>query len=184
MRVKTYLRAIALTGLSLLLDISGQAFACSCATPAGPLCDRIPGAVVFVGTASGPADVSREGRAARKFVFRIQEAFSGVNGAFVDVFSDNSSCGLDFVPGKSYLVDAQKDAQGNITVSLCSFTQPAAEAPEEIAILRRIAAREPVLGILGQLVEFRPQPRLSDPEVLQPLPYVSVEILGAPRPAK
>ena len=94
------------------------------------------------------------------------------------MFSDTSSCGVDFVAGESYLVDAQKDGRGNITVTACSFTQPAAEAPEEIAILRRIAARQSLLGIFGQLVEFLPQPRLSDPEVLEPLPHVSVEILG------
>ena len=33
MRGKTCLRAVALTGLWLLLDSSGQAFACSCAMP-------------------------------------------------------------------------------------------------------------------------------------------------------
>jgi hypothetical protein len=176
-RVNNYLRAVVLAGLWVVLDSTGQAFACSCAVPAGPLCGRMSGDVAFVGTPSGPAEVLREGRAARKFVFRIQEVFSGVNGAFVDVFSDNSSCGLDFVSGTSYLVDAEKDSQGNITVSLCSFTQPAAKAPEEIAILRRIAARQSPLGILGQLVEFRPQSRLSDPEVLEPLSQVAVEIL-------
>ena len=181
MRADTYLRAIVLAGLWLLLDSSGQAFACSCAMPpAGLLCRLMPGDIAFVGTVSEAADVLREGRAGRKFVFRIQESFSGVNGAFVDVFSDKSSCGVDFVPGKSYLVDAGKDGRGNITVTACSFTQPAAEAPEEIAILRRIAARQPVLGILGQLVEFRPQPRLADPEVMEPLPHVSVEIFGGP----
>ena len=136
------------------------------------------GDVSFVGTVSEAADVLRDGRPDRKFVFRIQESFSGVNGTFVDVFSDKSSCGVDFVPGELYLVDAQKDARGDITVIVCSLTRPAAAAPEEIAILRRIAARQPLLGILGQLVEFRPQPRLSDPEVLGPLPHVSVEILG------
>ena len=180
-QAETYLRAIALAGLWLLLDSSGQALACSCAMPpAGLPCRLLPGDIAFVGTVSEAADVLREGRAGRKFVFRIQESFSGVNGAFVDVFSDKSSCGVDFVLGKSYLVDAQKDGRGKIRVTECSFTQPASEAPEEIAILRRIAARQPMLGIFGQLVEFRPQPRLSDPEVLQPLPHVSVEIFGGP----
>ena len=83
-----------------------------------------------------------------------------------------------FVFGKPYFVDALKDGRGNITVNLCSLTRPAARAPEEIAVLRRVAARQSLLGILGQLVEFRPQPRLLDPEVLQPFPDVSVEILG------
>jgi hypothetical protein len=138
----------------------------------------MPGELAFVGTPGGAAEVLRDGRAARKFVFRIQESFAGVNGAFVDVFSDKSSCGVDFVPGKSYLVDARKDGRGNITVTACSFTQPAAQAPEEIAILRRIAARQSLLGILGHLVEFHPQPRLSDPEVMKPLPHVPMEILG------
>jgi len=46
--------------------------------------------------------------------------------------------------------------------------------------VRRVAARHSLLGILGQLVELRPKRRLLDPEVLQPLPDVSVEIFGGP----
>lgn len=178
--METYLRAVALAVVWLLLDSSGQALACSCALPTGSPCRLTPGNVAFVGTLSATADVLHDGRAERKFTFRIQESFSGVDGPLVDVFSDKSSCGVDFVPGKSYLVDAPKDGRGNIAVSVCSLTQPAAQAPEEIAILRRITARQSLLGILGQLVEFRPRARLSDPEVSQPLPDVSVEILSGP----
>ena len=122
--------------------------------------------------------------ASRKFTLRIQESFSGVEGSFVDVFSDRSSCGVDFVFGKPYLVDALKDGRGNITVNLCSLTRPAARAPEEIAIQRRVAARQSLLGILGQLVELRPKRRLLDPEVLQPRPDVSVESSAGPRPVE
>ena len=178
MRLDSYLRSAALCVVWLILDSSGQAFACSCALPVGSPCRLMPGDVAFVGTVSGAADVVRDGQAERRFTFRIQESFSGVGGASADVFSDKSSCGVDFEAGRSYLVDARKDPRGNITVNLCSLTQPAARAPEEIAILRRIATRQPPLGILGQLVQFHPQPRLSDPEVLEPLPKVSVEILG------
>jgi hypothetical protein len=106
------------------------------------------------------ADVLRDGWTERKFTFRIQESFSGVDGEIVDVFSDQSTCGVDFVSGKSYLVDALKDGRGTITVNLCSLTRPAARAPEQMAILRRIAARQSLLGALGQLVEFLPRPRL------------------------
>ena len=140
----------------------------------------MPGGIVGHYALSAAADVLRDGRAERKFTFRIQESFSSVDGPLVDVFSDKSSCGVDFVPGKSYLVDALKDGRGNIAVNICSLTQPAAQALEEIAILRRIAARLPLLGILGQLVEFRPRARLLDPEVSRPLPDVSVEIKGGP----
>lgn len=45
-------------------------------------------------------------------MFRIQESFSGVDGAFVDVCSDRSSCGVDFEPGESYLVDAHQGRTG------------------------------------------------------------------------
>ena len=180
MRLEIYLRAVVLTGLWLLFDSNGLALACSCAGPADSPCRLMPVNVAFVGTPTAVADVLRDGWPARKFTLRIQESFSGVEGSFVDVFSDRSSCGVDFVFGKPYLVDALKDGRGNITVNLCSLTRPAARAPEEIAILRRVAARQSLLGILGQLVEFRPQPRLLDPEVLQPFPDVSVEIFGGP----
>ena len=179
-RLKTYLRAVVLTGLWLLLDSSGQALACSCAGPADSLCRLMPINLAFVGTPTAVADVLRDGWPARKFTFRIQESFSSVEGPFVDVFSDKSTCGVDFVVGKSYLVDALKDGRGTITVSLCSLTRSAARGVEEIAILRRIAARQPLLGILGRLVEFLPRPRFLDPEVLQPLPDVALEILGGP----
>ena len=109
MRLKTYLRAVVLTGLWLFLDSSGQALACSCGRPAGSPCRLLPGNVVFVGTLSAAADILRDGWPERKFTFRIQESFSRVDGAFVDVISDKSTCGVDFVPGKSYFVDARED---------------------------------------------------------------------------
>jgi hypothetical protein len=132
-RLKTYLRAVVLTVVWLLLDSSGQALACSCAGPADSLCRLMPINLAFVGTPTAVADVLRDGWPARKFTFRIQESFSSVEGPFVDVFSDKSTCGVDFVVGKSYLVDALKDGRGTITVSLCSLTRSAARAVEEIA---------------------------------------------------
>ena len=76
----------------------------------------------------------------------------------------------------------EKDGQGNVTVTACSFTQPAAAAPEEIAILRRIAARRPLLGIFGRarrVPAARPAQSLpSDPDLRAAAPARASGSLG------
>jgi len=181
MRFKTCLRAVALAGLWLFLDSSGQAFGCSCVETVGTPCRPSSGDVVFVGTLVEARDLEEAGGSGRQFVFRVEERFSGVDGPFVEVFSDKSTCGWNFTPGVPYLVDARKGSQGRISVDICSLTQPASQAPEEIGILRRIVARQPILGIFGQLIEFRrpgPQSLPTDPDLRQPLQNVPVEISG------
>ena len=81
--------------LWLLLNGSGQALACSCARPVGSPSGPMPGDVAFVGTVRRVVDDVRNGQAGRTFTFRIQEPFSGVDGASADVFSDKSSCGVE-----------------------------------------------------------------------------------------
>ena len=182
MRFETYVRAVALAGLWLFLDSTGQAFGCSCVETVGAPCGLGSGDVRFVGTVIDARDLEKSGDSGRQFVFRVDEAFLGVDGPFVEVFSDKSSCGYDFAPGVPYLVDARKGTQGQrINVHVCSLTQPASEALEEIGILRRIGAGQPPLGIFGQLIEFRkpgPQSLPSDPDLRQPLQNVPVEISG------
>src|SRR3954469_6095395 len=49
MKMKSLLHLVALSVLALLLDGTGQAFACSCVPPAGPPCGVTAGSAVFVG---------------------------------------------------------------------------------------------------------------------------------------
>jgi hypothetical protein len=144
-----------------------------------------PGKVVFVGTVTEATDVSdaaNDGFGKRQFVFHVQEAFSGVTGSRVEVFSDMTSCGVDFASGESYLVDGRKGDDGEITVHACSFTELASEVPDEIRILRRMAGGKASLGIFGQLIEFRKpgeHSRSTDPDLWQPLSDVPVVISSA-----
>jgi hypothetical protein len=182
MKMKSLLHVVALSVLALLLDGTGQAFACSCVQPAGPPCGVTAGSAVFVGAVVEATDVTGapngiNGR--RKFVFRVEETFSGITGTRVEVFSDTTSCGVDFALGQSYLVDGRQSNDGEISVHACSFTELASDAPSEIQILRKIKAAEPHLGIFGQLIEFRKPGENSlptDPDLWRPLAGVGVVI--------
>src|SRR3954470_12382542 len=146
----------------------GEAVACVCGRPAPPPCRLSDRDVVFVGKVMEVTVVTLEtgeNLGKRKFVFDVQEAFAGVRGRRVDVYSDMSSCGAGFAPGETYLVDAGEGENGTIWTGACTFSRLASHAPAEIRILRNIKARKPYVGIFGRLEEFRkpgPNSRSTD----------------------
>jgi hypothetical protein len=163
----------------------GEADACVCGIPAEPPCRLTAGDIVFVGTVTDATDVTAgrgENPGKRKFVFEVQEAFAGVKGRRVEVFSSMSSCGTDFARGETYLVQAGEGDDGTVGTGACTFTRLARDAPQEIKILRKINAREPYVGIFGRLIEFRkpnPHSRPTDADLRQPLPGVAVVVSSA-----
>ena len=120
----------------------------------------------------------------RRFVFEVHESFGTALGATVEVLTDMSSCGAEFVRGQTYLVDAGTADDGTIVASACSYTQFASSASTEIEILRRMASGKPHRAIFGQLIESRkpgPTSRATDPDLWQPLRDVPVVISGGTR---
>jgi hypothetical protein len=182
MRIIVGLLALMFLGV---LGGRGEADACVCGIPAEPPCRLTAGDVVFVGTVIDVTDVPPdrvENSGNRKFVFQVQEAFAGVKGRRVEVFSSTSSCGTNFAPGETYLVQAGEGDDGRIGTGACTFTRRASDAPQEIQILRKINAREPYVGIFGRLIEFRkpnPMSRPTDADLWQPLPGVAVVVSSA-----
>jgi len=182
------LRAILLSVVGLFVSGQWPAFACVCGRPADPPCHLTGNDVAFVGKVTdvfeGPSGRFPDDPGSRRFVFKVEESFGAVLGPTVEVESGRSSCGVDFAPGGTYLVDGQRSDDGTVSTSACSFTQPARFATTEIEILRRMAAGKPSRAIFGVLVEFRkpgPKSRPTDPDLWQPLTNVHIAIAGGPR---
>ena len=159
-------------------------FACSCVRPAGLPCRLAADDVVFVGTVEQAMDVSQGSDypfRQRKLVLHVEEAFAGVSGSQMEIFSDTSSCGVHLTPGQTYLVRATRHLDGTASSHACSGTTLASVARDDIQILRKIAAQEPYLGIFGQLLESikpGPQSRPTDPDLWRPIAGVPVIISG------
>ena len=71
-----------------------------------------------------------------KVVFQVVRSFKGPSHESLDIRTGNSSaaCGYAFEEGKSYLVYAN-DADGVLSTSLCSRTQPIEHATDDLAVL-------------------------------------------------
>jgi hypothetical protein len=113
-------------GLSLVVGTVEQAYACSCAV--APLAASAPASdLVFVGraveitpfpTGTSPTDMVSVG-------FVTREGFDGTGLDFQQVFTPASTaaCGYSFTVGKTYQVDAHRDAKGSLLADACSSTQ-------------------------------------------------------------
>ena len=69
---------------------------------------------------------------------RVVEAFTGVSGSEFEVRTGrgDGDCGLVFVPGRTYLIDADRTQDGVWLTAMCSGTREASEATEHISQLR------------------------------------------------
>lgn len=152
-----------LLALAACLVCADAALACSCLRP-GPPCDAYGSAsAVFVGTVTGVREKPRTEQDAdwtpRAFEFAVEQAFLGVEGAEVEVFtgSGGGDCGYGFRRGESYLVYAHRDEKdGRLKTGICTRTRPAAQAAEDLEFLRGLAGREPGVTISGRVERQRP----------------------------
>jgi von Hippel-Lindau disease tumor supressor len=166
----------------ILLGTPSKALACTCAAPTSPPCGFSDGDVVFVGVVEH-VDVLHSGAGAlRAYRFRITETFANAKPGPVVVESDTSTCGVNFTPGVSYLVQGRRHDDGHITTDACSYTSPASDAPEEIAILRELQRGVSNPRVFGSLVEFLnpgPSNRATDPDLQRPMGNVKVMAIAA-----
>lgn len=165
MRRRVLLLAPALLPALLLLS-AARAEACTCGGPGAP-CEAFGGAAaVFVGTVTGITNRPREvlpegeevGRGPRTVRFSVREAFSGVEGAEVEVSTGlgGGDCGFNFVQGSTYLVYAYGSAGGRrLGTGICTRTRPAFGASEDLEYLRGLAGAPAGVTVHGA-VERQP----------------------------
>ena len=143
----------------LTLCLAPTAGACSCA-PIGPACQAVWSdhiAAVFVGTvtSSWPATPFSTGFSRLEVRLSVKEAFVGVEGSVVTVFTESSesACGFSFRRGETYLVYASR-FEGQLTVSLCSRTFLAKYRDEDLSYLRSLSKRGPEAWVYGSVKRY------------------------------
>ncbi|CAM3954721.1 hypothetical protein COLU111180_16390 [Cohnella lubricantis] len=118
---------------------NGKASACSCV--GGDAKERLERAsAVFVGQV-----VDRGGRESfehgdlREYTFRVEQAWKGVSGSPMTVYSyDNgeAACGYTFKEGETYLVFSYSNEEGDqLQTNLCSGNVPISEAGADLELL-------------------------------------------------
>jgi hypothetical protein len=127
--------------VSMLIIETESACACSCAPP-GPLDeDLTTAAAVFTGKVVG-LDESIGGSGPissadpMKVTFQVYTVWKGSVSQTTTVTTarSGSSCGYTFEKGGEYIVYAH-GPENNLSVSLCSRTQPLATAEDDLAVL-------------------------------------------------
>jgi hypothetical protein len=134
--------ATTLLFLGILVVHSTDAFACTCLGPT-PVCEtfwKTP--VVFSGEvldiSSTPSKRELPLLANRTVRLRVLESWRGGVSGEIDVVtgSGGGDCGYQFERGKRYLVFAMQHG-GVLSTSICSRTQPLADAQDDLAYVRR-----------------------------------------------
>jgi hypothetical protein len=116
--------------------------ACSCLN-SGMACTAAWRAdAVFVGHVVSIESSSPGGRIVG---LAVVEAFRGFQLSQVTLVTGYSGadCGYPFQMGESYLVYAHRSPTGELSTSICSRTRPAANASDDLAYLRSLAAIKP-----------------------------------------
>jgi hypothetical protein len=167
-----------------------DSFACSCAG-SGPPCQAFWKAdAVFVGQVKakdlkarfekvGNGEELRVlGGGETRVTFTITEAFRGVSGKEVDIFTnESSSCGYGFKNGGIYIVYANEYPKGGgkLHTSICSRTQKYSESSPDIAFVKSLARATPGAVIFGVITHDRAG---ADRDSQVPLANVRVIVTG------
>jgi len=161
---------VSIFALALLFCLRDDVFACTCIAN-GPPCQAYwQSDAVFVGQvkakeskekfrkAVGGAVVEVLGAEVR-VTFAITEAFRGVTGKEVDIFtSDNSaSCGYGFDRGGTYIVYAHEYPKGGgkLHTNICTRTQRYSESSPDIAYAKSLAKAPAGAVISGVVIHVR-----------------------------
>ena len=161
--------ALACLGLALW---PASADACSCAGPGSP-CQAVGRAdTVFVGrvvrSVSGNGQVD----------FAVVEPLRGVQDWQVRINNGPGNCAYSFTTGESYLVYTYRTPDGQMSTSMCTRTRPVADAAEDLAYLRSLAAIPPetparVAGRVRLMDRFR-----ATNDQIKPMPGIAVSAAG------
>jgi hypothetical protein len=115
------------------------AWACSCLPLGSASEERDRATAVFAGRVTSiesPSDPSSSPPALH-VTFAVGDVWKGAlaGTTVVHTAPDSAACGVAFAPGQTYLVYASTDDTGALAVSLCSRTQPLAQASADVAAL-------------------------------------------------
>ncbi|WP_026370882.1 hypothetical protein [Kallotenue papyrolyticum] len=122
---------------TLVVSAPRVVYACSCVAPGTPQQELAQADAVFGGTVTAIEAGGRTAFAeARRVHFAVARVWKGAltEQATVLTAASSASCGYEFQPGGEYLVYARL-AEGQLQVSLCSRTQPTANAGADLAAL-------------------------------------------------
>lgn len=148
--------------LLLLIVASGASFACSCGEAAPRPCPwGKPGTMAFAGTVlsveNPPVDDDQgtpkdHGSGVAHYHFQIDEAFFGVKGHEIDIYSGRggADCSAHFKQGKKYLVIPYQD-NGKFFATICSKTRLYNADDPLIAEFRAIRDHKRVAPVFGTL---------------------------------
>jgi carboxypeptidase family protein len=170
-----------LTVLIVVVLASQTANACTCGGTGAPCESFGMASAVFAGRVIGDqvkempkkldrTDIDWTPRAVK---FSVEQAFSGVVGTEVEVFTGRGGgdCGYGFEMGQRYLVYAYS-YKDKLTTSICTRTQLFSRATEDLAFLGTLSSARPGVTIYGAI--SRPEERKDDPFS----PGISIKIEG------
>ncbi len=108
----------------------------------------------------------------------VIEPLRGVQDWQVRINNGPGNCGYHFIVGESYLVYTNRTADGQMWTSMCTRTRPLANAAEDLAYLRSLAAIRPetparVAGRVRLMDRF---PATNDQ--VKPMPGIAVSATG------
>jgi len=148
--------------LLFVMLASGASFACTCGEAAPRPCPwGKPGTIAFSGTVlsieNPPADSDKtyandRGSGKAHYRFRIDEAFFGVKGSEIDIYSGRggADCSYHFKPGEKYLVLPYRN-NGKLFATVCSKTRLYNAGDPIIAEFRAIRDHKQVASVFGRL---------------------------------
>src|SRR5215813_2192911 len=179
MRTRSFFGAMALFAILLT---ARTADACTCEN-GGPPCQAYSNTVaVFVGTpiVMKPNGLSPElgTYGNRVFTFIVEEGFRGVNLGQVQVIT-GGTCGYNFKIGERYLVYAGFDNKTRTYgTSICTRTQPLANASDDLDYIRGLARMEPGATLSGEIRRLRRNLETQQTEQLGPVSNIEISVTG------
>jgi hypothetical protein len=136
--------------------------ACSCGQPAPGKCaslkeegDIFVGTVVAIENPPNDDPTARDpGTGVSRYHFRIDEKFTDVPGAEVDVYSGRggADCSFHFKQGEQYFVTPYSGEDGRLSATICSQTERARYAQARISELRARRDGGQIASLYGRLL--------------------------------
>ena len=168
-------RVVLLLGvLTVVLLVSSPANACTCGGSGAPCESFGTASAVFAGRVIGDQVKERPKKldrtemdwTPRAVKFAVEQAFSGVMGTEVEVFTGRGGgdCGYGFQMGQRYLIYAYS-YKDKLTTSICTRTRPFSQATEDLAFLGTLATARPgitIHGAISRAEEIKDEPLSPD----------------------
>ena len=161
------------------LSFAHEAAACECMVRPGPCGAPTQADVVFVGRVADIVSRNPEtiltGLTVR---FAIERSFKGLSVTHktveVKTGAGGGDCGYDFKPGQRYFVFASL-SEGFLYTSICSNTQPASGAEDDIELIDALVRGRPETRIFGR-IELLEQKVETSPEDLRSLSLAGMRV--------